>query len=121
MSIRCRIKAVDVQRALNKAEPINKAVVTAVTQAALRDSEPYVPRLEGRLRQTAETESIYDEGKLIYGNASVPYAAVHYYAPGNWNYTTPGTGPRWFDKALKEKLAQWITEGAEAAKEEAGK
>ena len=119
MIARVRIlgKSVRLDGALNKMYEARKAAITAIAQSAARDSEPLVPRLTGDLRQTAEVNSIYDEGKLIWGDASVPYARPHYYAPGDWNYTTPGTGPEWFEKAKQKHLDQWIKEGEQAAKE----
>lgn len=121
MSIKCSVKAVELAKAMQKADLMEEAAVTAISQGVVRDSAPFVPRLEGSLRQTAETESDYVSGKVIYGNRSVPYAAAHYYAPGNWNYTTPGTGPRWFEKAQAKHMKQWLAEGEKAVKEAASK
>lgn len=120
-SIQIRVAAVNVGRALQKADLMETAAVTAISQAVVRDSEPYVPKREGALRQTGETESDYESGKVRYGNASVPYAAPQYNAPGGWNYTTPGTGPRWFDEAQAIHMKQWLAEGKAAVKEVAGK
>lgn len=118
-SVQIRVAAVDVGRALQKADLMETAAVTAISQAVVRDSEPYVPKREGHLRASAETESDYEAGKVRYGSASVPYAAPQYNAPGGWNYTTPGTGPDWYSKAEGKHLKQWIKEGEQAAKEEA--
>ena len=115
--IRIRVKEIRLEEILNKVGEAREAIVTAITQGAARDSEPLVPRLSGDLRQTAEVNSTYDQGKLVWGDASVPYARPHYYAPGDWNYTTPGTGPEWFEKAKQKHLDQWIKEGEQAAKE----
>lgn len=120
-SIQIRVAAVNVGRALQKADLMETAAVTAISQAVVRDSEPYVPKREGKLRASAETESDYETGKVRYGSAAVPYAAPQYNAPGEWKYTTPGTGPDWYSKAEGKHLKQWIKEGEQAAKEEASK
>lgn len=119
-SVQMRVAAVDVGRALQKADLMETAAVTAISQAVVRDSEPYVPKREGKLRASAETESDYESGKVRYGSSAVPYAAPQYNAPGGWKYTTPGTGPDWYGKAEGKHLKQWIKEGEQAAKEEAG-
>lgn len=120
-SIQIRVAAVNVGCALQKADLMETAAVTAISQAVVRDSEPYVPKREGKLRASAETESDYETGKVRYGSAAVPYAAPQYNAPGGWKYTTPGTGPDWYSKAEGKHLKQWIKEGEQAAKEEASK
>lgn len=120
-SIQIRVAAVNVGRALQKADLMETAAVTAISQAVVRDSEPYVPKREGKLRASAETESDYETGKVRYGSAAVPYAAPQYNAHGGWKYTTPGTGPDWYSKAEGKHLKQWIKEGEQAAKEEASK
>lgn len=120
-SIQIRVAAVNVGRALQKADLMETAAVTAISQAVVRDSEPYVPKREGKLRASAETESDYETGKVRYGSAAVPYAAPQCNAPGGWKYTTPGTGPDWYSKAEGKHLKQWIKEGEQAAKEEASK
>lgn len=116
-SVSFRVSAVDLGRAMQKADLMETAAVTAIAQGVVRDSEPFIPKREGALRQTGETES----GKVRYGNASVSYAAPQYNAPGDWNYTTPGTGPRWFDEAQAKHMKQWLAEGKAAVKEVAGK
>ena len=120
-SVSFRVSAVDLGRAMQKADLMETAAVTAIAQGVVRDSEPFIPKREGFLRQTGETESDYESGKVRYGNASVPYAAPQYNAPGGWNYTTPGTGPRWFDEAQAIHMKQWLAEGKAAVKEVAGK
>lgn len=120
-SVSFRVSAVDLGRALQKADLMETAAVTAISQAVVRDSEPYVPKREGKLRASAETEIDDEVGKVRYGSEAVPYAAPQYNAPGGWKYTTPGTGPDWYSKAEGKHLKQWIKEGEQAAKEEASK
>lgn len=119
-SVSFRVSAVDLGRAMKKADLMETAAVTAIAQGVVRDSEPFIPKREGNLRKTGETESDYEEGKVRYGSASVPYAAPQYDAPGGWSYTTPGTGPRWFDEAQAKHMKQWLAEGKKAVKEVTG-
>lgn len=66
-------------------------------------NENFVPMRDGWLRNSA-TVAI-DGTSLIW---NTPYAMRHYYAPGNWNYTTPGTGPRWDEKAKGIFMHEWL-------------
>jgi len=62
----------------------------AVANQFLADATPYVPFRDGPLRMSG---TIDVDGSAVRWNT--PYARAHFYAPGGWNYTTPGTGPRW--------------------------
>ena len=74
-------------------------------------NENFVPLKSGDLRNNS---NVAPDGKSI--EWSSPYARRHYYAPGGWNYTTPGTGPRWDEKAKGVFMSDWI----EAYKKGAG-
>jgi hypothetical protein len=74
-------------------------------------NESSVPMRDGNLRTLS---NVSPDGKSIEWNA--PYARRHYYAPGGWNYTTPGTGPRWDLKAKSVFISDWL----EAFKKGAG-
>ena len=74
----------------------------ALANQALADMNQYVPRQESHLR-TAVSMGI-DGTEIIY---NMPYAKAQFYAPGGWNYTTPGTGPRWDEKAKGIHMADW--------------
>lgn len=76
----------------------------------LADMNQFVPMDEGILRQTA---TIDIDGTGI--NYNTPYAANLFYMY-KYNYTTPGTGPRWDLKAKSAFMSDWIdafTKGAE--------
>lgn len=73
----------------------------AATTAA-EDMEPYVPRREGGLR----TSAIIEPFKVIY---KAPYAVFQFLGRYG-NYTTPGTGRRWDEKANKGDIARAITQ-----------
>lgn len=82
----------------------------AVTNQALADMNQFVPMREGNLR-TATSMSL-DGSEITY---HMPYAKAHFYAPDGWNYTTPGTGPHWDDKASGIYMEDWkmaFTKGA---------
>ncbi|MCG5104448.1 minor capsid protein [Oceanobacillus alkalisoli] len=74
----------------------------AVANQALADMNQFVPMDEGILRQTA---TIDIDGTGI--NYNTPYAnrMFKYYM---YNYTTPGTGPRWDNKAKGMFMSDWI-------------
>lgn len=65
------------------------------------DSNMYVPMLSSDLRNQS---TIALDGKSIIWNA--PYARRHYYNQMS-NYSTPGTGPKWDQKAKSIHLKSW--------------
>lgn len=74
----------------------------ALANQALADMNQFVPMDEGILRQTA---TIDIDGKGI--NYNTPYARRQFYMHA-YNYTTPGTGPRWDNKAKGMYMSDWI-------------
>ena len=110
-----RAKSVNVSPAQAKVKKANKAMIKAMTLAARRDSNRYVPFASGALRNTAESQSKPDDGQLIYGGGGVKYARVQYY--GNFRHTTPGTCGKWFDVAKKNNAKKWVKEGEEAVRQ----
>ncbi|WP_342505867.1 minor capsid protein [Sporosarcina sp. FSL K6-2383] len=82
----------------------------ALANQALADMNQFVPMDEGILRLSA---SIDIDGSAI--NYNMPYAGRMFYMY-MYNYTTPGTGPRWDLKAKSAFMSDWIrafTKGAE--------
>jgi hypothetical protein len=73
----------------------------AMANQALADMNPFVPADDFILRQTA---TIDIDGSGI--NYNTPYAARMFYMM-MYNYTTPGTGPRWDNKAKAIHMADW--------------
>ncbi len=69
------------------------------------DSDKYVPRLTGDLRTFVDIESHGNEADLIYNSK---YASYQWYGVGMQNYTTPGTGPEWCEKARNVYEGEWI-------------
>lgn len=74
----------------------------AMANQALADMNPFVPKREGFLRMTGHVESSGDY--VVYNQ---PYAAKMFYMM-MYNYTTPGTGPRWDNKAKALFMSDWI-------------
>lgn len=66
-------------------------------------NENFVPLREGDLRSNS---SISADGKQLIW--TVPYARKHYYTDFSPNYTTPGTGPRWDEKAKGPFMSDWL-------------
>ena len=74
-------------------------------------NENFVPMCEGDLRSHS---NVAPDGKTITWNS--PYARRHYYASGGWNYTTPGTGPKWDEKAKGVFMSDWVEAFKKGAK-----
>lgn len=73
----------------------------AVANQALADMNQFVPKKESVLRNSA---TIDIDGTAVYYNT--PYAKRRFYEPA-YNYTTPGTGPRWDMKAKRIYMKDW--------------
>lgn len=82
----------------------------ALANQALADMNQYVPMDEGHLRLTA---TIDIDGSAV--NYNTPYAKAQYYGYRETkdgkvffrNYTTPGTGPKWDEKAKGIHMKEW--------------
>lgn len=66
------------------------------------DSNLYAPKKTGDMRIQSY---VTNDNKQVIWNA--PYARRQYYAPNGWKYTTPGTGPKWDQKAKAIHGRQW--------------
>jgi len=81
--------------------------VCLANQALIDMNENYVPQLSGDLRMSVVASS---DGRTISWNT--PYARAQYYGSNGRavfsNYTTPGTGPRWDEKAKNIHMNGWI-------------
>ena len=79
---------------------MKQALATCVENVR-SDTEKYVPRLTGNLRRSVDT-SRGEEGLISWNavdNKGRGYAAYVYHMPKNRNWTTPGTGPQWVERA----------------------
>lgn len=88
----------------------------ALANQALADMNQFVPFKEDPLRTSGTVDS---NGKSISYNT--PYARAQFYGfvgKGGYpvrNYTTPGTGPRWDEKAKSIYMKDWIKAFVEGA------
>lgn len=73
----------------------------ALANQALADMNPFVPMKEGILRMSATIDT---DGSAV--NYNTPYAHQMFYYH-MINYTTPGTGPRWDNKAKGMHMRDW--------------
>lgn len=73
----------------------------ALANQALTDMNRYVPKLSTDLRQTG---TLGNKSETVIWNT--PYARRQFYNHGA-NFTTPGTGPRWDEKAQSIHGSQW--------------
>ncbi|GEN87250.1 minor capsid protein [Oceanobacillus sojae] len=74
----------------------------ALANQGLADMNPFVPFKDGIARGTGHVDS---NGESVTWNT--PYIARLFYMPMR-NYTTPGTGPRWDNKASAIHMKDWI-------------
>lgn len=80
----------------------------ALVNQVYADANMYAPMLSGQMRIESQVSA---DNKSITWNA--PYARRQYYNQFS-NYTTPGTGPKWDQKAAAIHMQSWISivEGA---------
>jgi hypothetical protein len=112
--ISCRVKSLNLRGAVKKAERAEKRVKAMVTLAAREDTKPYVPYVTGALRQSAEINSIPEQGLLVYGGPGVPYARAQYYRLANKSW--PGTTMQWFEASRAANRRRWETIAEEEAR-----
>lgn len=85
-----------------RAQKMTKQGQYALVNQVYADSNMYAPKLSGDLRSQS---TIAIDGKKIIWN--VPYARRQYYNVGA-RFTTPGTGPKWDQKALAIHKQSWL-------------
>lgn len=101
MAIKISIKS-DLKGIKVKTDRMVKTAQYALANQVHADSNIYAPKKVGDLRSQS---SVAMDGKSIIWN--VPYARYQYYGMG-FKYTTPGTGPKWDQKAKSIHMASWI-------------
>lgn len=94
--------------AINKARDMAAA---ALAEQMLNDSMQYVPRLNGELRSAGRVEK-GESGRqyLVWDSVYALYQWFGVRADGTHrvkNYTTPGTGTKWVDKAKEANGNTW--------------
>lgn len=111
-----KVKSIDVSGAAAKGTAAQKAYIAAYALKARADSNRYVPKLSGDLRASSEVQTDAKSGKLVWGGAGVLYARRQFYTQFA-HYSTPGTGPRWFDTAKASRGASWDKAGKAAVRQ----
>ena len=82
------------------------------------DSDKFVPRLTGDLRTFVDIKQTgQNKVELVY---TMDYAIYQWYGVGMKNYTTPGTGAEWCEKARNVYGKDWERMLNDAIKREAG-
>lgn len=93
---------IDLDRVYNKLSPqAIRSGKRMLAGQAMADMNQYVPAKSHVLRMSV---SIGIDGSSIHYNT--PYAAKQFYVQHE-NYTTPGTGPRWDEKAKGIHMSDW--------------
>jgi len=97
-----------IMRAASDAQ--RKKCTRMVAMRAKGVMENYVPKRTGMLRRSADLNSRYDAGEIVY---STPYAHRQYNLMTS-NRTTPGTNGKWDEAAMRDH-GDDLAEFAEAA------
>lgn len=89
-----------------------KKAYNDLNEAIIQDTEQFVPMDTGELRRSATIHNSGDlSGDIEY---TAPYAD-YVYENEAFDYTTPGTGSHWFDKAKATYGQKWINEAKKTA------
>lgn len=118
---------IDTNKIKKKYQVRNKDAIKVLKSEISKDTEPYVPMRDSRLRRAVATSLRTNAPKLIW---ATPYARFIYYGKlmvgritrrawakkgetkvatsKNLTYSQPGTGPNWFNRTKKQKLQKWI-------------
>lgn len=118
MKVAC--KACDFSGAIVKGAAARVKIRTAIALRVREDCKPFVPKVSGNLRGTAETQSSPEDGRIVWGGTQeVPYAAYQYYTAPHKTY--PGTCCEWFVSAEAAHKKEWEKTAQMAAKEVFGR
>lgn len=105
MAVRVNVKT-DLKGVKAKTDRMTKAGQQALANQVHADSNMYAPMLSGDMRNQS---TIAIDGKSVIWHAR--YARAQYYGSNGRavfkNYTTPGTGPRWDEKAKAIHGKSW--------------
>ena len=121
---------IDVIRNLNRViNQMNVKVERAVAECGedlLRKSNEVCPMsplgsaTSGDLRKSGtvsvEKNGLKTVAKVGYGGGQVDYAIAVHEMPESYNFTQPGTGPKYLENPLKENSKKYIDKVAKAAK-----
>lgn len=116
MAVRVNVKK-DLRRVPVRVKQMTKLGQYALANQVHADSNRYAPFRTGDLRNQSYVTA--DNKQIVW---NVPYAKAQYYGrvgKGRYpvrRYTTPGTGPRWDEKAKAIHLDSWIRVAKRAMK-----
>lgn len=104
MDINLVVSSMDLSPAMAKAAKLTPKLRSTLVRQAISDTESFVPILSGDLRGSAHSESRPEEGLIVYGSDSVPYARYQYYG----EFQHPHGGQRqWFEASKAQYMAAW--------------
>lgn len=104
MDIKLAVSHMDLSPAMQKCAKFSPKLRSDLVRQAIADTESFVPILNGDLRGTAHSESRPDEGLIVYGSGSVPYARYQYYG----DFAHPNGGQKqWFEASKAQYMAAW--------------
>jgi len=93
--------------------------------ALIRDAiveEPTVPKKTGHLRRNQRIEVVKESGKAIsvLAGFNTNYAAKLHEAPSSWNWSEPGSGPKYLESKLSKHKDKYMKVVADYIKDQGG-
>lgn len=70
-----------------------------IAEEFIKDSTEFIPKREGKLRLSQRLASDTKKGIVA---TEGPQARKLFFGNENWNWTTMGTGPMWYEKSKKK-------------------
>lgn len=104
MDIKLIVSNMDLSPAIEKCAKFSPKLRSTLVRQAIADTEKFVPKLNGNLRGSAKSESQPEQGLIIYGSDTVPYARYQYY--GEFNHPQGGVR-QWFEASKAQYMAAW--------------
>jgi len=110
------------ERYLKKHKTESAAALEKVAAFVLADAvqeQPTVPKKMGILRdsQAIDKAKIGRKGISIIFGFNTEYAARLHEAPSNWNWSEPGSGPKYLQSKLEKNMKKYMKKVAEEIKE----
>jgi len=110
------------EKYLKKHKTESAAALQKVAAFVLADAvneQPTVPKKTGILRdsQAIDKAQIGKKGISIVFGFNTEYAARLHEAPSNWNWSEPGSGPKYLQSKLEKNMKKYMKKVAEEIKE----
>jgi len=102
---------------VESAEALEKVAAFVLADAV--NEQPTVPKKTGNLRrnQAVGKAQIGRKGISIVFGFNTEYAARLHEAPSNWNWSEPGSGPKYLQSKLERNMKKYMKLTAEKIKE----